>query len=151
MEINFYCISNDINRFLYQFLLQLVEKEKRVIIYSESEEKVKALDDTLWRLGHNKFLPHGIKKDGYIEHHPLYLTNEKENPNNAEFLLISNYLDDTEYMQKFGKIFYVFTDTNIKSFENAKKNWNAYKDNNFALKCLKKGESGKWEEKGEWF
>jgi DNA polymerase III subunit chi len=105
MEINFYCINNDINNFLYKFLLQLVTKEKRVIIYSESKEKICKLDEMFWLLGHSDFLPHGIKKDGYIEHHPLYLTHEKENPNNSEFLLISNFLDDIDYLQKFKKFF----------------------------------------------
>jgi len=150
MEINFYCINDDINNFLYKFLLQLTEKEKRIVIYSESEAKIHKLDEMLWTLQHQDFLPHGIKKDGSIEHHPLYLTHEKENPNNSEFLLISNYLDDEEYLKQFKKIFYVFTDTNIKSFENAKKNWDFYKTRNFGLKCLKKRDGGKWEESSEW-
>jgi len=150
MEINFYCISDNINFFLYKFLLQLIEKEKRIVIYSESADKINKLDEMLWTLNQNDFLPHGTKQDGHAEHHPLYLTYEKENPNNSEFLLISNFLEDINYMQKFKKIFYIFTDTNIKSFQNAKTNWETYKNKGFILKCLTKGKEGKWEEKEEW-
>ena len=39
-EINFYCIEEEVNNFLYNFLSKLVDKEKRVFIYSENTEKI---------------------------------------------------------------------------------------------------------------
>ena len=64
-EINFYCIEEDINGFLYNFLSKLVEKNKRVFIYSENMEKMEKLDNILWTLKKVDFLD-SFEKTFYI-------------------------------------------------------------------------------------
>lgn len=143
-EINFYCIDKNISSFLYKFLLQLVKQGEKIVLYSESEEKVESLDKVLWTLGRTEFLPHGTHKEKDDQHlHPLYLTVNKENPNEAEFLLISNHLDDESYLNSFKKVFYVFSSENPSSLNSAKKAWGKY-EKKHTLKCWKIGKDKKW-------
>ena len=58
-NINFYCIEEDINQFLHTFLTNVVvENKKKVIIYSEHQEKIDKLNDILWTMKKTSFLPH---------------------------------------------------------------------------------------------
>lgn len=146
-EINFYCIKEDANVFLYSFLSKLIEKDKRVIIYSENQEKIKKLDDTLWNMKKVGFLPHLIENEKFAEQTPIVLSNKKENKNNANFLLISTFLNDFEYLSQFEKIFYIFSPINNEIIENTLKAWNIYRENNFSTKLLEKNNEGKWIER----
>ena len=91
------------------------------------------------------FLPHlKINEEGF-EETPLLISNEIKNPINAEFLLISNFLDDEKFLKEFEKIFYIFSPTNQNLVDEAKKNWIEYSSKNFETLFLRKNISGKWE------
>ena len=67
--INFYCIEDDVNQFLHSFLTNVVvENNKKVIIYSENQEKINKLDESLWTMKKTSFLPHlKINEEGFEE------------------------------------------------------------------------------------
>lgn len=144
-EINFYCIEEDINPFLYTFLSKIIANNKKAIIYSDNEEKMKKLDDTLWTMKKTDFLPHLLYTDKGAEDTPILLSNTKENEYNANYLLISSYLNDTEFLNKFEKIFYIFTPSNKISLKEKEKAYNEYKKD-YSIKTLKKDNNGKWVE-----
>ena len=62
MEIIFYCISGNINQFLFTFLYQLVNKNsKKVLLYSEHENLLENLNNLFWEeCKDTMFLPHDI-------------------------------------------------------------------------------------------
>ena len=126
-EINFYCIEEDINGFLYNFLSKLVEKNKRVFIYSENMEKMEKLDNMLWTLKKVDFLPHLLYNDSGSEKTPIIISNQKDNKNQSNFILISSFLDDVDFLDSFEKTFYIFSPINQSIIENVKNNWNKYK------------------------
>lgn len=149
ININFYCIEEDMNQFLYSFLTKLVENQKKVIIYSENQEKADKLDELLWTMKKTAFLPHLKNTDKGWDKTPLLISNKKENIINAHFLLISNFLDDDEFLQRFEKIFYIFSPINQNLVSEAEKNWQKCLDKKYNLNYLKKDINGKWIESKE--
>ncbi len=149
ININFYCVEEDINQFLYSFLTKLFESQKKVIIYSENQEKINKLDDMLWMIKKTAFLPHLKTADKGWEKTPILISNEKENKINANFLLISNFLDNEEFLQKFEKVFYIFSPINQNLVEEAEKNWQTYLSKKYNLSYFRKDINGKWVESKE--
>lgn len=149
MEIGFYSVDGDVNGFLYNFLLQLVQKGRRITIFSESEEKARQLDETLWTRNQTDFLPHGSEFDGYGDfwkEQPLFITTKKQNINGSDYLLISNYLEDEGFFGAFEKTFYVFSASNIQSYDAARQNWDRYKARGAKLRYITRPDGGKWQE-----
>lgn len=145
-EINFYCIEEDTNSFIYNFLSKLIDKGKRVLIYSENPDKIKNLDDMLWSIKKTGFLPHLLANEKGSEKTPVVISNTKENKNNANFLLISTFMNDEKFLEGFEKTFYIFSPINSNMIAEAEKNWNEYKKMGFNLKMMRKGKDGKWNE-----
>lgn len=148
-EINFYCIEEDANVFLYSFLSKLIEKDKRVMIYSESPEKMERLDDMLWSIKKVGFLPHLLYNEKGAEDTPVIISNAKHNKNNANFLLISTFVEDNKFLDIFEKTFYIFSPTSLHLVDEARKNWEEYKKMGFSTKLFRKSQGGKWTESEE--
>lgn len=146
-EIIFYCIDFDINRFLFDFFKQLIFKNnKSIFLYSNSAEKLKKLDKILWDLcDDTDFLPHSIydPKNEYQKYERLLLSNKLLNFNSAKYLLISDFLDNFDFINIFEKVFYVYTDINSSSLERAKTSFNNYKNLNYKVALNVKIE-GRW-------
>lgn len=147
-EVIFYCIDSDINRFLFNFLNQLVFKNsKKVFLYSNSAEKLKNLDKILWDLcEESEFLPHSVynSKNESQKYERLLLSNELLNFNSANYLLISNFLNNFDFINGFEKLFYVYSRTNKNSLEQAKISFDNYKNLNYNV-TLNVRNGGKWE------
>lgn len=148
-EINFYCIEEDGNSFLYTFLSKLIEKGKKVVVYSENQEKIAKLDDTLWTIKKTGFLPHLLYNESGAKDTPVLISNTKENKYSSNFLLISTFVNDTNFLDSFEKTFYIFSPINQHSIDEAEKNWKYYKEQGFNLKIFRKNASGKWTEKND--
>lgn len=145
-EINFYCIEEDINTFLYIFLSKLIEKDKKVIVYSESSEKIEKLDSILWTMKKTGFLPHLLYDEKGAENTPVLISNKKENKFNSNFLLISTFVDDINFLNSFEKTFYIFSPMNQNLMNETEKKWNEYRENGFNTKMFRKNSLGKWTE-----
>lgn len=146
-EVIFYCIDSDINRFLFNFLNQLVFKNgKKVFLYSNSAEKLKNLDKMLWDLcEESEFLPHSVynSKNVSQKYERLLLSNELVNFNSANYLLISSFLDNFDFVNGFEKLFYVYSRMNKNSFGQAKISFDNYKNLNYGV-TLNVKNGGKW-------
>ena len=92
------------------------------------------------------FLPHLLYNDIGSEKTPIIISNQKDNKNQSNFILISSFLDDTVFLDLFEKTFYIFSPINQSIIENVKNNWNKYQKIGFHEKLLKKDNDGKWKE-----
>lgn len=149
-EIVFYSIDIDINSFLFNFFNQLIFKnEKNILLYSDSLDKLKKMDIVLWELGKDiDFLPHSIfnEKNEFQKYERLLLTNKFINFNEADYLILSKFLDNSEFINCFEKVFYVFTNLNSKSIEQARMNFEKYKKLDYKVILNAKDNNGKWTE-----
>ena len=140
MEINFYQLENLDCKVIAQILLKIKEEKKRTLIYAKTDEILKQIDEVLWSFSKTKFLPHATKweKVNPLEQ-PTFLTNEENNQNQAEFLLMLDEVSD-DFLKKFEKIFYFFNNSNLES---ARKLYSNYKKKSFSINFYKKDED-KW-------
>ncbi|MDR2077546.1 MAG: DNA polymerase III subunit chi [Rickettsiales bacterium] len=148
-EINFYCVDGDVNLFIYNFLNQLIHKNgKKVLLYSNSLEKLKKLDEILWEIGKNgtDFLPHSVysDKNNQYKYEKLLLCNKPINFNQANYLLLSNFVDDCNFINYFEKIFYIYTSSSEKNLEQARKSLEGYQDLDYKTTVNVKGKNGSW-------
>ena len=94
-EIGFYhLLRTPLEAALPQLLARTLERGERAVVKAGSEERVKQLDDALWRWGpsnrNDSFLPHGTAADGNAEKQPVWLTAGDDNPNRAAFLFLTD-------------------------------------------------------------
>lgn len=148
MEIIFYCINSDINLFLFQFIYQLVNKNsKKILLLSNSETAIEKLDDLFWEnCKDTMFLSHSVyNKNNKNDECSLLLTTEEVNANNANFLVISKFLNN-DFIKNFEKVFFVFTNSNQNSLNKAKEAYNEYKKYDYNIKIISKAIDGNWKE-----
>lgn len=131
MNVNFYCINNDIMSFIIDFISKFVNKNnEKLLLYSTSMEKIKKFDESLWvDCKDYDFLPHSIfdKNKKINEHEKLLLSTELINDNKCNNLLLSSFVDDVNFLKFFNKVFYIFTKLNNKSVEQARNSLNFFK------------------------
>ena len=89
--------------------------------------------------------------DKGFEETPLLISNRLENPINADFLLISNFLDNKEFLNNFDKIFYIFSPMSQQLIDYAKNSWEKYKNMGFELNYIKKNLNNKWQTNKDFF
>lgn len=136
MEINIYQTTEGQ---LISVIVRLLEKAHlsgyNCLFFSHILERVEIVDKTLWTFSTNSFIPHGSKKLGFIDKQPIYLTNEYENPNNSEILIIVDSFDYSKFNKNFKKIMMVFEDASqlehiqviYQDLKNSNKNVNYWK------------------------
>ena len=90
-KIDFYHLQNQT---LENVLPKLLEKSyqlgKKILVKIGNEERIDFINNLLWTYDEESFLPHGSKKDGHAEMQPIWLTSEDKNPNNADFLFLTD-------------------------------------------------------------
>jgi DNA polymerase-3 subunit chi len=143
-NIGFYLAPETTDKMLFNLLLKMLEKNNKILIFCESDEQLKQLDDSLWLLGRIKFLPHGKQGDGYESKQPVFLTTKEENPNNSNFIFIFGN-PSKEFIAKFDKGFHIFT---RKDYIPAKEKWEKLKGQGFDV-VYNAMEDNKWVAKGE--
>lgn len=140
MEINFYQLDSINYKSIAQILLKIREGENRTLIYAKNDELLKQIDEGLWSFSKTKFLPHATKWEDVNPHEqPTFLTNEENNQNKANFLIMLDDVSD-EFLKNFEKIFYFFSNSNV---DFARKLYSNYKKKSFIINFYKK-DGEKW-------
>ena len=130
MEINFYQTNEILHKIIATICLKIINDNHKIIIYSQDEQIISYLDESLWQFPKLKFIPHATYKDNNKEQQLIYITNQLENPNNSDFLILNNQDAHIEYLKQFKKIFYFFNNNNL---DIAQKNWQNWQKNNIKL------------------
>lgn len=140
IDVNFYCVNEDINNFIFNLLNQIIYKSnKGILLYSASVDKIKKFDEYLWTAGNDyDFLPHSVYADNKLNDDRFLLSNKSENSNNADNLILSSYIDNKIFLNSFNKILYVFTTMNNISVQQAKNSLNLFESMNYNIKINKK-------------
>lgn len=87
--ITFYKVDNLIS-FIFKFVSQLYEQQKKIIVVAEDKDFLKELDDSLWSLKQLSFIPHVMDTDMQIDFHnqPICLKQVPfENLNQADVVI----------------------------------------------------------------
>jgi DNA polymerase-3 subunit chi len=119
----------------------------RAVVQSGSEERLEALDLTLWTYAEESFLPHGTRKDGNAEHQPIYLTTSEDAPNGAgvRFLVDGARAASFEGASRF---VYLFDGRDVEATAAAREEWQRAKAAGLAVTYWRQSEAGRWEKQG---
>lgn len=121
-----------------------LERDWRVLVVSSSEEALALTDRDLWQYRDDSFLPHG--RDGELaERHPILISRETENRNDAKVLVLLNG-HDAEPSVAFERVMVVFEDGDTEARGKARQQYKLAKDAGQVVRYFKQSDAGGWQE-----
>jgi len=148
-RIDFYHLQKQtLDEVLPKLLLKAYATGKKIKLAVGTPERVDFINSLLWTFDDESFLPHGTKKDGFAEMQPIYVSSDDENPNNAEFLFLTDgAVVEGEKLAAFERVFNIFDGNSEDSLVSAREYWKQLKDSGAELHYWQQDSSGKWEQK----
>ncbi len=146
-SVQFYhMLSTPLERVLPKLLEKALSAGFRVVLTTDTEERVEGLNQLLWSYDAASFLPHGSKQDGHEALQPIYLTTGTETPNDAKLLMVTDG-KWPENAQHFERILDVFDGNDQAALEAARTRWASYKNQQFTMTYMRQNEAGGWDKK----
>ena len=146
-EINFYQIDDVYAKSIAPLLIKAMDEGKKSFVFCSDSEKLAEIDKVLWQFSKTKFVPHVTNKETDIEEvsswerQPILLSDEEDNKNKADYLVLIDE-PSQEFIAKFSRVFYFYTDEDVAKAKKFAKNF--AKDGQ-KVKSFKKSD-GKWQE-----
>lgn len=146
-EISFYQLQcQPLEVALPRLLRRVLDAGLRAVIRVASEERLDSLDQALWSENPNSFLAHGSKDTPQPESQPIYLTLEEDNPNEAGVLiLVDGRMSDD--LTGYERCLYMFDGRSEELREQARQNWQTFKDAGHDVTYWQQTDAGGWEKK----
>jgi DNA polymerase-3 subunit chi len=151
-EIWFYhLLRQPLEKALPQLLEKSLEKGWRAVVQASSEERLAALDQSLWTYSDAGFLAHGRASDGDGDLQPVYLTTGVENPNGAALRIFVEGAEMAPVLAEpdaaYARAIALFDGNNEDELFRARAQWKLLKERGFAAAYWRQGENGRWEKK----
>ncbi len=151
-EIHFYHLQiHPLNRALPRLLEKSLERDWHVCLQMRTPEKCAALNELLWSVGEDGFLPHGTAEDGDVEFQPIYLTMGSENPNGAQIRFFVECAQIAPALaasaEPYERLVIMFDGNDENELNDARAQWKALKDTGLPMSYFQQTESGGWEKK----
>ena len=151
-EIFFYHLQiQRLEKDLPRLLEKSLERDWHVCLQMRTDEKCAALNELLWNVGEDGFLPHGTAADGDVEFQPIYLTTGSENPNGAQIRFfvesaqIAPVLAATQI--PYERIVIMFDGNDENELNDARAQWKALKETGAQMSYHQQTDNGGWEKK----
>jgi DNA polymerase-3 subunit chi len=151
-EIHFYHLQiHPLERALPKLLEKSLERDWHVCLQMRTPEKCAALNDLLWNVGEDGFLPHGTAEDGDVEFQPIYLTTGSENPNGAQIRFFVECAQIAPALaasaEPYERIVIMFDGNDETELNDARAQWKTLKDTGLSMSYHQQTENGGWEKK----
>ena len=146
-EVLFYHLEHQpLERVLPALVERTLERKWRAVIQVGSEERLEALDTLLWTYRDESFLPHGSRRDGNPQQHPVFLTSSDDNPNAAtvRFLVDGAELSD---VTPYRRVVYLFDGRDASQVARARAQWKRAKDAGSEVTYWQQSPEGRWQQK----
>lgn len=146
MRVDFYHLQvSPVEKALPQLLERILRTGGRAVVMAASEDRVESLANVLWTHNPASWLPHGTAKDGFTAQQPIWLTDREENPNAANFLVLTDGMA-SERMTDFERCLDLFDGNHPEMVAAARTRWSAAKAAGHELHYWQQGNEG-WTEK----
>jgi DNA polymerase-3 subunit chi len=151
-EILFYhLLTKPLDKALPNLLERSLDRDWHVCLQTRTDEKCAALNELLWNVGENSFLPHGTAADGDTEFQPIYLTTGHENPNGAQIRFFVESAQIAPVLaataEPYERIVIMFDGNDEAELADARAQWKALKGAGANLAYYQQTENGGWEKK----
>jgi DNA polymerase-3 subunit chi len=145
-EIRFYHLTRrPLESALPEILSKAYAKGSRMVVRTPSAQEAEKLNEILWTFNPNAFLPHGNKSDGNADMQPVWLTENEDNPNNADTLFITGTASDVGF-EAYSLCCLMFDGHDDEALQLSRTRWKAYKDAGHDLTYWQQTDKG-WEKK----
>jgi len=150
MDIWFFHLARQpLERALPNLLEQSLRKNWRAVVQARDDERLAALDATLWTYADDSFLAHGMARDGDAELQPVYLTTGAETPNAAaaRFFVYGAEIEDflaVPGADAYQRLVLMFNGEDADELAGARAQWKKLKERGHALQYWRQGDNG-WE------
>ncbi|MGI4850741.1 MAG: DNA polymerase III subunit chi [Janthinobacterium lividum] len=146
-EINFYHLQQSpLEKTLPKLLEKIYSEKMKAVVLIENEEKLKEIDGQLWSYSQSSFLPHGCEKDGFKKDHPIWLTTQLENPNDASVLVVIEG-EEIKDFTSFNKCLNLFNGYDEEAVRQARTRWQSYSNQGHTLTYWFQDPKGSWQKK----
>lgn len=124
-EIGFYHLTRTgPDQALPPLLGRTLAAGERAAVMVGSDERIAALDDTLWLSTDPDWLPHGTPSTSNADLQPIWLATDDSAPNGARFLFLLDGAESAR-LDAFARVFDLFDGNDTASVEAARRRWTA--------------------------
>ncbi|MBF0307169.1 MAG: DNA polymerase III subunit chi [Alphaproteobacteria bacterium] len=146
-RVSFYHLQRlPLDQALPRLLERIVAQGHRVVVQAGSPERVEALNALLWTWSPDSWLPHGSARDGDAALQPIWLTDQGDNPNGADVLILVDGASPSSY-EPYARACDLFDGKDEDALKAARQRWLACKAQGHELIYLQQTEQGGWVEK----
>ncbi len=93
-EIRFYHLERaTLDQALPLILTKAYEKGHRIVLRVPDQSEASRVNAMLWSWNEQSFLPHGTAEEGAAEDQPIWITDQEENPNHADVLVLTGGIE----------------------------------------------------------
>ncbi len=144
-EIWFYHLERQsLDQVLPVLLERTLSRGWRAVVQSGSKERLEAIDNLLWTYREESFLAHGMKRDGNPERQPVYLTEDDDNPNDANIRFLIEGADAVD-AAGYERIVYLFDGADEWALGKAREAWKQHKDSEHEATYWRQDTEGRWQ------
>jgi len=145
-EFFFYHLTGQTPEQVLPGLLQRsLERGWRVAVQASSEERIEALDAHLWTWRDDSFLPHGTWRDAEAAEHPILLTVNGDNANNATVRFLIEGAGAPDDAGTYERLVLLFDGNDPDAVEAARARWSSAKAAGFEVTYWQADENGRWQ------
>ncbi|MCB1464219.1 MAG: DNA polymerase III subunit chi [Nitratireductor sp.] len=146
-EILFYHLTErPLEHVLPGLLEKCLERGWRVVVQTGSRERAEALDAHLWTFREESFLPHGMIRDGTESLQPVWLTEQDDNPNEANVRFMIDGVVPPD-LTAYERGVYIFDGHDNEAVQAARERWKAEKSAGHSVTYWQQNARGGWEKK----
>lgn len=146
-EVWFYHLTEQRIEVVLPALIQkCLSRQWNVVVQTQSAEQTQALDTHLWTFSDASFLPHGCDRDGTESRQPVWLTNEQDNPNQAQIRFMLNGVVPPA-LTDYERGIYLFDGHDAQALDLARQRWKIEKQSGHTVTYWQQNTQGGWEKK----
>jgi DNA polymerase III subunit chi len=144
-EILFYHLKGQTpEQVLPGLLHKSLDRGWRVVVQGTTEERMEALDAHLWTWRDDSFLPHGTWRDAEAAEHPILLTIDERNQNNAAIRFLVEGADMPAEVAAYERVVLIFDGEDVEAVETARTHWSRAKAAGLGVTYWQADEKGVW-------
>lgn len=149
-EVYFYHLTRSrLDQALPDLLEKVRAKPWRALVRGRDIEKLKQLDTALWQYKEDSFLAHGLIGENHDADQPILLTNQLDNVNHAEILLLADGAKTTpQEVALYTRVCLMFDGNTETELTAARTDWKALTDAGVPAQYWAQ-EDGRWTKKAE--
>jgi len=146
-ELRFYHLTRrTLEQTLPGLLEKSLEREWRVVVLTDTEDRAETLCQHLWTYKPDSFLPHGTPRDGNAERQPILIQCDDSRPNAANVLFLTGGTR-SDLLNDYTLVCDLFDGNDPEAVDAARDRWRVAKAAGHDLTYWQQNERGGWEKK----